>query len=154
MKRIVPWLTLGLLVAACASQQGGSSRYYSVYEVSGSGTLGGKAAEAAFASAAASSTLASGAAPSFDQPLQVLRAPQPEMSADDVDHNVSGEVVIRIQFNEAGKVEGATIISSTKESLSEAVLAAVRQWEISPVTRAGAPQKVTARQTFKFATAR
>ena len=114
MKPILMCAALGLLAAGCASPRGATE------------------AEAAFAAAAASASSAAAGFLALDQPLRVLRAPQPTMSADDIDHKVSGEVVVLIQFDEIGKVDSAAITSSIKESLSEAVLAAVRQWEISP----------------------
>jgi TonB family protein len=153
MTRMRHLLLLTALLAGCATSGSGGARYYGTYEVNGTQPLGGAAAEVAFASAAESASITSGNLP-FDHPLRLLRAPQPMMSRDDIDHNVVGEVALRIEFSESGSVERMTILNSSKDSLSEAVLAAVRQWRIAPATRAGVAQKVTARQTFKFQTAR
>ena len=151
MNRVIHLLILVALLAGCATGGSGEMGYYSTYEVNGSDGLSGAAAEVALASAAEAARVNSGVPP-FDQPLQLLRAPQPVMSRDDIEHNATGEMVVRILFSELGSVERTTILKSTKESLSEAVLAAVQLWRIAPATRGGTPQKVTAHQTFRFKT--
>ncbi|MBS0447242.1 MAG: TonB family protein [Proteobacteria bacterium] len=56
------------------------------------------------------------------------------MSHEDIDNRVVGEVVVDIHLDERGLVSDTKVISSTKPSLTEAVVAAVSQWKISPVS--------------------
>jgi TonB family protein len=110
-----------------------------------------EAAEEAHRQAANTAGLGAG---SFDAPVQLLRSPQPVMPRKDIAERVSGRVVVDILFGEAGTVEDTRIIESWKDSLSQAVVAAVSQWVIAPATKAGKPVKVTARQSFKFESTR
>lgn len=150
MKAYPSCIILLASLVGCASPATG---YYSTYQVDGSKELSGKAAEQTFLGATAATEANSPAARSFDLPLKLISAPQPVMSREDTDQHVVGSVVVAVQFNEAGAVERTSILSSSKDSLSQAVLAAVSQWRIAPATRDGKPQKVTVRQSFGFKTA-
>jgi TonB family protein len=89
----------------------------------------------------------------FDTPIKLLSAPQPVMPASDIEDRVVGEVVVEILFAEDGTFEKMTVVRSTRESLSRAVLDAVSRWKITPPVRSGKPAKFTARQAFKFQSA-
>jgi TonB family protein len=83
-----------------------------------------------------------------------LRAPPPSMSPADIAAGVGGEVVVEIWFNLQGEVERTVVLSSTKESLTDAVRAAVAGWKIVPPRRNGIPGVLVARQAFVFAVER
>ena len=89
----------------------------------------------------------------FDAPVRFLRAPQPVMAPEDIDGDVTGRVTVEILFGESGAVANTRILESTKASLSDAVLSAVRQWRIAPLAIEGRPTTLLARQSFEFRTA-
>ncbi len=74
------------------------------------------------------------------------------MSPADTDARVTGKVIVQLVFGETGHVESVAILESSKESLTDAVQQAVRQWRIVPATTAGRPAKVVAKQAFNFRT--
>ena len=116
---------LAALIQGCASP-GPTGRYYSVYEVKGSPQIGATAAESALAAAVAASSVGR-----FDKPIALLRAPQPVMPPEDTEQRVVGRVVVEIHFSESGLVDNVTVVSSSKPSLTEAVLRAVSAWQIA-----------------------
>jgi TonB family protein len=137
-----------LLSAGCASPR----YYYSTYQVAGATTqLTAASAEEVHLAAVNSNALVADT-PKFDTPIRLVRAPQPAMSREDTDARVIGRVVVEVVFGESGAVESTRILESTKESLSEAVIAAVSRWAIAPLTREGKPVKLVARQPFAFKT--
>ena len=139
-----------LLLGGCASTR--PVGYYSTYEVRGtSERLSQSSAEEAYIAAVNAGVFAAGGA-RFDHPLKLLDAPQPAMPPADTEAKVVGNVAVRMFFNEEGIVEKTEIVSSTKDSLSEAVIAAVSRWRISPALRQGVPTKVVVRQSFAFKT--
>jgi Gram-negative bacterial TonB protein C-terminal len=142
-------LAMSLTLAGCASQT--PPGYFSTYRVSGSEEMQAATAERAVAEVVASGRYKYGGQ-AFDQPIKLLRAPQPTMSSDDTDQRVTGQVVADIYFAEAGDVERVTIFRSAKDSLAEAVSVALAKWQIAPLTRGGTPTKVTVRQSFSFKT--
>jgi TonB family protein len=81
---------------------------------------------------------------------KLLHAPQPIMGAADIDADVVGEVVVEIWFNDKGSVERTVVLSSTKESLTEAVLAVVTKWRVLPPRKNGVPSALVANQAFRF----
>jgi TonB family protein len=129
------------LLAGCATPE----RYSSTYSVGDSGEVDARAAESAVARSFAASF-----AGTFDKPVRLIRAPQPKMPPDDIDSGVGGRVVVRIVFGESGRVDSLTPVSSSKASLNQAVLQAVAQWQIEPVTLDGKPQKMTIQAPFEF----
>jgi TonB family protein len=138
-----------MLMLGCAEPP-----YYSTYQLEGDTTvLRGESAESAHKEAVNFRAM-TGSPAKFDAPIQLLRAPQPEMSREDIDAQVIGRVVVELHFSEAGTVERARILESTKQSLSDSVVAAVSRWAIAPLTSGGKPAKVVARQSFNFRTAR
>ena len=150
VRETVPFLSAIAIVASLlsgCSTDGMSGGYndYSVYQVDGSNPLSRRSAEHVLASSVAASS-----AGKYDKPVTVLRAPQPVMPLEDTMQGVVGNVVVDISFNELGNVDDVAVVSSSKDSLLEAVLRVVRLWQIAPVTRDGAPQKITARQSFAF----
>ena len=143
-------LLLLLLLGGCASTK--PVGYYSTYEVRGTTeALSPSSAEEAHVAAVNAGVFAA-ASTRFDHPLKLLSAPQPAMPPADTEAKVVGKVVVAIFFNERGCVEKTEIVNSTKESLSEAVTAAVSRWRISPALRQGVPTKVVVRQSFAFKT--
>ena len=72
------------------------------------------------------------------------------MPLEDTLQVVVGSVVVDISFNELGNVEDVAVVSSSKDSLLQAVLRVVQLWKFAPVTQDGKPQKITARQSFAF----
>ena len=153
MKTVLAFLLIGLIFAGCASQRQ-ESRYYDTYQVKGlSGEFDGESAERALI-AAVNSGASTESGPRFDQAAKLVRAPLPIMSKRDIDERTFGTVVVDIRFNEQGEVEQTTIIRSTKDSLSTAVLAAVSTWQIVPLMRDGRTRKLIVRQSFEFKTRR
>lgn len=62
-----------------------------------------------------------------------------------------GNVVLRVELDEQGKVSMARVATSSGLSrLDEAALVAVRSWRCTPATRNGQPVRATALQPFKF----
>jgi len=134
------------LLSGCSTDgMSGSYNDHSGYQVGGSNLMNRRTAEHALASSVAASS-----AGKYDKPVTVLRAPQPVMPIEDTMQGVVGSVVVDIRFNELGIVEDVAVVSSSKDSLLEAVLRVVRLWQIAPVTRDGKPQGITARQSFAF----
>lgn len=86
----------------------------------------------------------------LDQPLRLLKAPQPPMPRQAISQNIEGEVKVAIRFNELGGVEGVKVLSSSHEILAAAVVSTVSAWQIAPVTAGGRPAKATVQQSFKF----
>jgi TonB family protein len=143
-------LLLLLLLGGCASTR--PVGYYSTYEVRGTPEgLSASGAEEAHVAAVNAGVFAA-ASTRFDHPLKLLSAPQPVMPPADSEARVVGRVVVAMFFNEDGLIEKTEIVSSTKDSLSEAVIAAVSRWRISPALRQGVPAKVVVRQSFAFKT--
>lgn len=63
----------------------------------------------------------------------------------------TGQVVLRVELSESGKVASAMVErSSGHPGLDQAALAAVRHWRCSPATRNGQPTGAVALQPFKF----
>lgn len=63
----------------------------------------------------------------------------------------TGQVVLRVELSEAGKVAAAVVErSSGHPGLDQAALAAVRHWRCTPATRNGQPTRAVALQPFKF----
>ena len=63
----------------------------------------------------------------------------------------TGQVVLRVELSESGKVASAMVErSSGHPGLDQAALAAVRHWRCSPATRNGQPMRAVALQPFKF----
>ena len=63
----------------------------------------------------------------------------------------TGQVVLRVELNESGKVAFAHVERSSGHSrLDEAALSAVRAWRCTPATRSGLPVRAVALQPFKF----
>jgi len=149
MLRILIAVTLAFTLAACASKPPARPVYYSTYKVRDSGEVSNIGAERTVTEAVASGDYKYGGPP-FDQPVKLLRAPQPAMSPTDTDQRVTGGVTADMSFNAAGFVTKVTIVRSTKQSLAEAVTAALSKWQISPLTRGGLPTEVTVRQSFSF----
>jgi TonB family protein len=149
MKVLISLALFCLFLDGCASPS--ATRYWSEYRVGQSGGLSAEEAELAHKSLATNGAMAD-AGRRFDTPPKLLRAPQPAMSREDIDAQVTGEVVVQIYFNERGFVEKTVVLQSTKASLTESVIAAVSQWQISPVTRKGSPAGLVARQAFSFKT--
>ena len=149
MHRTLIAVTLAATLAACASKPPTHPVYYSTYKVRDSGEVSNVGAERAVTEAVASGAYKYGGAP-FDQPVKLLRAPQPAMTPTDTDQRVTGAVTADISFNAAGFVSKVIIVRSTKQSLSEAVTVALSKWQISPLTRGGLPTEVTVRQSFSF----
>jgi TonB family protein len=144
---------LCLLAAGCASPGRTTGGYYSVYSL---GTADGRQLserEAEEAHRDAINARQIGGDQKFDSPVRMLFAPQPVMPPEDTEAAVVGRVTVRITFGEDGAVEQTQILESTKQSLSEAVLAAVSRWKVAPLTSEGKPAKLVARQTFSFRTA-
>ena len=135
----------------CASPSRTTGGYYSVYRIGTSDgpQLSEQQAEEAHRNAINAREIG-GADQKFDSPVRMLFAPQPVMPPEDTEAAIVGSVTVRITFGEDGAVEQAQILESTKQSLSEAVLAAVSQWKIAPLTREGRPAKLVARQRFQF----
>jgi TonB family protein len=147
MNRRLLLACVALLSAGCASP-----RHYSTYQVDGTpAQLTAASAEEAHLAAVNSKSLL-GDSSKFDRPIRLVNAPQPVMSREDIDARVTGRVVVEIVFAESGAVEGTRIVESTKESLSQAAIAAVSRWSIAPLTREGKPAKLVARQSFAFKT--
>jgi TonB family protein len=150
MHETVPFLPamaiVATLLSGCSTDgMSGSYNDYSVYQVDGSKVVNRRTAELVLASSVAASS-----AGKYDKPVTVLRAPQPVMPLEDTMQGVVGNVVVDISFNELGNVQDVAVVSSSKDSLLEAVLRVVRLWQIAPVTQDGKPQKITARQSFAF----
>lgn len=62
-----------------------------------------------------------------------------------------GKVVLRVELDETGQVERATIkISSGYARLDEAALATVKRWRCRPASRDGAAVRAVAIQPFNF----
>ena len=62
-----------------------------------------------------------------------------------------GKVVLRVELDETGQVDRATIkISSGYARLDEAALATVKRWRCSPASRDGAAVRAVAIQPFNF----
>lgn len=85
-----------------------------------------------------------------DVPFRIVHAPQPVMSRADVFAGVSGQVSVAIHFDEDGHVERTEILSSTKDSLSAAVIDAVSRWRIVPPVIGGRNIKFEFRQDYVF----
>ena len=63
----------------------------------------------------------------------------------------TGQVVLRVELNESGKVASAHVDHSSGHSrLDEAALSAVRAWRCTPATRSGLRVRAVALQPFKF----
>ena len=63
----------------------------------------------------------------------------------------SGQVLLRVELSEAGKVALATVEQSSGHSrLDEAALATVRNWRCIPAKRNGQPARAVALQPFRF----
>ena len=137
------------LLAGCAVER--APRYYSEYKVAGlpQELPSGQAELVHIALANAKFQRTS---EEYDKPLRLLSAPQPAMSPADTDARVTGKVIVRLVFSELGTVESAAILESTKDSLAEVVLQAVRQWRLAPATTDGKPVKVVVKQAFSFKT--
>ena len=146
MKRLILAIAV-LFLGGCASQS--PVRYWSEYGVGPLEGLGTNAAEDVHKARVTSGAFAD-AGKRYDGAPKLLRAPQPVMSPGDTDQRVSGVVIAQIDFNEQGLVERITIVESSKSSLSAAVIKAVSQWQISPVTRDGKPVKLVVSQSFGF----
>jgi TonB family protein len=138
--------TLFAVLAGCASPDG--PRYISTYQIAGApGVYDEISSDRAHRTSANENYLAS-TARRFDQPIRLLRAPQPRMPP--IKAGSVGEVVVDIVFAENGLVERTEVRRSTHEALTRAVLDAVSQWEITPALHDGKPTKFEARQAFKF----
>lgn len=62
-----------------------------------------------------------------------------------------GKVVLRVELDETGRVDRATItISSGYARIDEAALATVKRWRCSPASRDGAAVRAVAIQPFNF----
>lgn len=137
-----------LLIGGCASKP--TYRYYSSYVVEGApgGLLAPEAAQAHMN--AANSIIQEQSGGRYDNPIRLIYAPQPVTPPRATDDRIEGDVKVRILFGESGKVEKVDIVESPNELLTEAVLAAVRLWAITPATVNGRPAKFGARQAFSF----
>lgn len=128
--------------------------YRSTYQVGSSGPeLSAGAAEKVHRDLANAGQFQGGDARRYDTPVRFLRSPQPVMAPEDIDADVAGRVTVEILFGESGAVATTRVVESTKASLSDAVLSAVRQWRIAPLTVEGRPATLLARQSFVFRTA-
>ncbi len=137
----------------CLTLAGCTTPARSSYEISGVvGQMNAAQAEQAERDVVAANRYGASGHP-FDKPLQLLRAPQPAMPAADIALGVRGQVTASVRFNESGEAESVSIVSSTSESLARAVVAALSQWRIEPMTRDQKPVKPNIRQTFNFKTA-
>lgn len=145
--------SLFIAVIAVAALHGCASPPTSTYEIQGViGRMNAAQAEQAELEIAARRKYQFRDAPA-DKPLKLLRAPQPIMPAEDIAKSVEGTVTASIRFGENGEPEAVTVQRSTSESLSRAVVSALRQWRIEPLTRDQKPMKPTITQTFNFKTA-
>lgn len=92
------------------------------------------------------STLFEGASPSpasqdgedFDPPEVLLRV-EAEYTAEAREERIQGVVILRLQIDEAGSVTDAEVLKGLPLGLSEAAVAAARQWRFDPATRDGEP---------------
>lgn len=142
------FLLVVLLLAACASEP--SYRYEVSYRMAESTQLLNRQnAERAVITSFDATALAMQDLEPKDRP-RLIRAPQPVMPPDDIVAGVIGNVDVEIWFNEAGTVTRVEVLKSVKESLSDAVRAAVSQWQIVPPRRDGKPRVLVARQRFEF----
>lgn len=62
-----------------------------------------------------------------------------------------GEVTLRVELDERGRVDGVTVIRSSGQTrLDEAARAAVLTWQCNAATREGQPIRAVATQTLEF----
>ena len=146
MRKLLLGTAFAMLFSSCATRY----QYGGTYQIGNSPPLGKAAAENAMVNLAAAGVSRSGRP--LDQPLKVLRAPPPQMPPVDIDQKTKGSVTAHILFGESGMVESVEIISSTKDSLAQAVTSALSRWQIAPATREGKPVKGNVQQTFEFRT--
>ena len=62
-----------------------------------------------------------------------------EYTAEAREERIQGVVILRLQIDEAGSVTDAEVLKGLPLGLSEAAVAAARQWRFDPATRDGAP---------------
>ena len=87
---------------------------------------------------AASPPPASQDAEGFDPP-EVLHKVEAEYTAEAREERIQGVVILRLQIDEAGGVTDAEVLKGLPLGLSEAAVAAARQWRFGPATRDGEP---------------
>lgn len=143
-------LTILLAVFLCGCAAKPAVRYASACRLENSHrVLDARTCERAIVSESDVSISAASDGQPEDRP-KLLRAPPPAMSPADIAAGVSGQVVVEIWFSVTGDVERTVVLSSTKESLTDAVLAAVSRWQIVPPRRNGVPGVLVAKQAFDF----
>lgn len=75
----------------------------------------------------------------------------PEYPAQARRRGEQGQVVLRVNLDETGRVSAVRVVQSATPSLDEAALAAVRGWHCNPARRDGQAVRAVATQPFNFA---
>jgi TonB family protein len=71
-----------------------------------------------------------------EEPLALLKAPEPDFPAHTVRRLRKGTVQVRFEVQPDGSVSNATVIQTTHRSLNDAALEAVSGWQFKPVPSA------------------
>ena len=107
-------------------------------------------ADAALANAVGKMQLPSGEF--SESPLRLIGGSAPHMPDEAIRKNITGEVFIEIVIAETGFVESVQLVKPANQILSDAVIAAVKQWQFAPFLENNKPVKFKARQEFVFKT--
>ncbi len=67
-----------------------------------------------------------------------------------LEHRARGTVIVRLRINRAGNVDGAVVLKGAPHGMSEAAVAAYRQWRLKPATFRGKPVAVYYNMTTNF----
>jgi len=87
----------------------------------------------------------------FDGPVRPFAMPLPGYPVAARRRGIEGTVVVRIVFDESGKMKESFIMSSPDELLGDEVTRVVKGWQIQPMTKKGMPSKFVLEQEFPFA---
>jgi len=122
--------------------------------IRGSGSAGdGQVRSAGFADAGsaaqASPKLKSLAAPNFE-PVEITAKPDPVYTAEARSLQIQGEVVVRVVFTAAGRVQVVGVEQGLGHGLDEAAVRAAQQIQFKPARRGGQPVDVTATLHITF----
>lgn len=100
------------------------------------GLVAPAASSAADAAHAATTPSAPEAPDETEEPLALLKAPEPDFPAHAMRRLRKGSVQVRFEVQPDGSVSNATVVQTTHRSLNDAALEAVNGWQFKPVPSA------------------
>jgi protein TonB len=82
-------------------------------------------------------------------PAKLLRSVSPEYPADAMRNFITGDVKLRAEVNEKGKIRNVEVVSGPK-ALQESAIATFKQYEYAPATKGGKGVASQVKVTIKF----